>query len=86
MDGGNKMLSDTNVYLMALRRSKIGSWDGRKDEVGELAGGPGLSINALFEVDSRVWGWWIYTSRMDDQGGGQEGTFAKEDVDTELDC
>ncbi|KAG4963230.1 hypothetical protein JHK85_040680 [Glycine max] len=23
---------------------------------------------------------------MDDQGGGQEGTFAKEDVDSELDC
>ena len=23
---------------------------------------------------------------MDDQGGGKEGTFAKEDVDSELDC
>lgn len=80
-------MNGTNVHLMALQRSKIWSWDARKDEGGKLAGEPGSSINALFEVGSRAWGWCIYTCRMeDDQGGGQEGTFAKEDVDTELDC
>lgn len=65
---------------MAIGRSKVGFWDGRIDAA-ELAGESGSSISALFEVVSRAWGWRTYTCQID----GQEGTFTKEDVDSELD-